>query len=140
MALSNGDAWNVRTVKKTAIIMALERTSSSTCYRHSTKFSPNGLVRYIFYRVFSEFFFVIIFWAWRQKMLFWKWKTFKGKIFWEGHNTLKKPFDITYVLGISSGDLLIWQNLEFWSTNICYCLLSAPQNQFEWSMFFLLDQ
>jgi hypothetical protein len=38
---------------------------------------------------------------------------------------------VTYVLDISSGDLLIWRNFEFWSTNICYCLLSAPQNQFK---------
>ena len=27
--------------------------------------------------------------------------------------------------------MLIWQNFKFWSTNICYCLLSAPQNQFK---------
>ena len=35
------------------------------------------------------------------------------------------------VHGISSGNLLIWRNFEFWSTNICYCLLSAPQSQFK---------
>ena len=34
------------------------------------------------------------------------------------------------VIGISSGDLLIWRNFEIWSTNICYCLLSSSQNQF----------
>ena len=32
---------------------------------------------------------------------------------------------------MASGDLLKWRNFEFWSTNICYCLLSAPQNQFK---------
>ena len=35
------------------------------------------------------------------------------------------------VVCMSSGDLLIWRNFEFWSTNICYRLLLAPQNQFK---------
>ena len=32
------------------------------------------------------------------------------------------PFRIWvfFVLGMSSSDLLIWRNLEFWSTNICF--------------------
>ena len=33
------------------------------------------------------------------------------------------------VVCMSYGDLLIWLNPEFWSANICYCLLSALQNQ-----------
>ena len=34
----------------------------------------------------------------------------------------------TNVECMSSGDLQIWRNFKFWSTNICYYLLSAPQN------------
>ena len=30
---------------------------------------------------------------------------------------------------MSSGDLLIWWNFEFWSTNICYFLLSAEKKR-----------
>ena len=37
----------------------------------------------------------------------------------------------TNVLGISSSDFLIWQNSKLWSTNIYYCLLSAPQSKFK---------
>ena len=36
-----------------------------------------------------------------------------------------------FVICMSSGDLLNWRNIEFWSTNFCYCLLSGPQNQFK---------
>ena len=34
----------------------------------------------------------------------------------------------TNVECMSTGDLLIWRNFKFWGTNICYYLLSAPQN------------
>jgi hypothetical protein len=40
------------------------------------------------------------------------------------------------VVCMSSSDLLIWRNFEFWSTNICYCLLSA-EKKFDWSTFFV---
>ena len=30
---------------------------------------------------------------------------------------------------MNSGDLPIWRNFEFWSTNICYCLLSAEKKR-----------
>ena len=42
------------------------------------------------------------------------------------------------VLGMSSGDLLIWRNFEFWSTNICYCLLLAEKKRVWLVNIFLL--
>ena len=44
---------------------------------------------------------------------------------------LPNTYLITYGLCMSSGDFLIWWSFEVWSMNICYCLLSAPQNQFK---------
>ena len=64
---------------------------------------------------------------------------------WNLNNINRKIMFLVICSG--SGDLLIWQNFEFWSTNICYCLLSAPQTQFKtekkrvWLVnIFLLDQ
>ena len=39
-----------------------------------------------------------------------------------GSNFLISAYEINVVC-MSSDDLLIWWNFEFWSTNICYCLL-----------------
>ena len=57
---------------------------------------------------------------------------------WPSSNFCKKHtkkslfvLNLNTVLGISSGDLLIWRYFEFWSSNICCCLLSVPQNQFK---------
>ena len=54
-----------------------------------------------------------------------------------GSNFLISAYEIN-VLCMSSDDLLIWWNFEFWSTNICYCLL-LPEKKCDWSTF-LLDQ
>ena len=45
-------------------------------------------------------------------------KEYKRKLTRSKKNSLL----VFIVLGKSSGDLLIWQNFEFWRTNICYCL------------------
>ena len=42
---------------------------------------------------------------------------------------ITSPFLASNVVCMSSGDLLIWRNFEFWSTNICYCLLSAEKKR-----------
>ena len=54
-----------------------------------------------------------------------------------GSNFLISAYEINVVC-MSSDDLLIWWNFGFWSTIICYCLLS-PEKKCDWSTF-LLDQ
>ena len=49
-------------------------------------------------------------------------------------------FHWTNVVCMSSSDLLIWRNFEFWSRNICYCLLSAEKKRVWLVNVFLLDQ
>ena len=49
-------------------------------------------------------------------------------------------YGLINVVCMSSGDLLIWRNFEFWSTNICYCLLSAEKKRVWLVNLFWLDQ
>ena len=51
-------------------------------------------------------------------------------IHWKSKQTSwKQVMSVVHVLGISSGDLLISRKFKFWSTNICYCLLSAEKKR-----------
>ena len=44
-------------------------------------------------------------------------------------NFLISACELINVLCMLSGELLIWRNFEFWSRNICYCLLSTEKKR-----------